>query len=205
MVKTHQFCCGRRANSTSLFFTLNLYSHDKRSCVLTRPAMTSDALSSVAHLQQSVSFVQADKGTVGLLRVIHRELLPVHYSDNIYELIKEGERAKGQLLFLHGDVAVGEICYRFEKKGDQKQVYIMTVGVLKTYQKMGFGRRLIEYAIEDGKKQWPDVQRVFLHVHVENTAAMEFYEKLGFDKGDLEKGYYKSLDNGDAHIFIKTI
>ncbi|OHT08845.1 acetyltransferase, GNAT family protein [Tritrichomonas foetus] len=152
--------------------------------------------------QDPISFGPVDKSTVGLLKIIHRELLPVHYTDNIYNVIKEGQQARGELAFFNNDVAVGEICYRLEEdESGKKKLYIMTIGVLKTYQHRGIATKLIDRAIENAG----DSTEVYLHVHVENEAAMQFYTKLGFTKGDLIENYYKSLDNGNAYVFSKPI
>jgi hypothetical protein len=45
------------------------------------------------------------------LKLIHCTLLPVRYSDTIYDLIKDGVVARGALLYLYDDTAVGEICW----------------------------------------------------------------------------------------------
>lgn len=156
-------------------------------------------------LLSHLTFGDVNKGTIGLLKVIHRELLPVHYQDSIYNVIKEGKQAKGALAFLYGDTAVGEVCFRIEDHDGVKKIYIMTIGVLKTYQKLGLGRKLLEHAMEEGQKWCPEAKEIFLHVHVENESAMQFYEKMGFAKGELNKGYYKSLDNGDAYTFTKML
>ncbi|OHT02340.1 acetyltransferase, GNAT family protein [Tritrichomonas foetus] len=148
-----------------------------------------------------VSFGPVDKSTVGLLKIIHRELLPVHYTENIYELIKQGQQAKGELAFYNNDTAVGEICYRLEDVDGVKKLYIMTLGVLTTYQRMGIATKLVNHALENAN----DATEVYLHVHVENEKAMKFYEKLGFKKGDLIEKYYKSLENGNAYVFSRPI
>lgn len=155
----------------------------------------------VSHL----SFGPVNKSTIGILRLIHLQLLPVHYPDSIYDIIKTGTNATGELAYLYGDVPIGEMCYRAEEHGGVKKIYIMTIGVLKTYQKHGFGRRILERGIEEARKKVPDATEVYLNVHVENTGAMAFYEKMGFTKGELQQGYYKSLDNGDAYIFSKQL
>lgn len=156
-------------------------------------------------LLSHLTFGAVNKSTIGLLKIIHRELLPVHYSDGIYDMIKSGKAAKGDLAFLYGDTAVGEVCYRIEEKDGEKRLYIMTIGVLQTYQHKGIGKVLLEHAIEDAKKTDPSIKEAYLHVHAENTAAMAFYEKMGFAKGELCEKYYKALENGDAYVFTRAL
>ena len=156
-------------------------------------------------LASHLSFGPVNKSTIGILRLIHLQLLPVHYQDGIDDIIKEGVKATGELAYLYGDVPIGEMCYRVEEHEGVKKIYIMTIGVLKTYQKHGFGRLILNREIEEARKKVPEAKEIYLHVHVDNAGAMAFYEKMGFTKGQMEKGYYKSLDNGDAYVFSKPL
>jgi len=148
-----------------------------------------------------ISFGPVDKMTIGILRVIHRTLLPVRYSDEIYRTIKEGVMAKGELAYYNNDVAVGEICYRIEKNGDVSKLYIMTIGVLPTYQKLGIATKLLNRIVEKSE----GISEIYLHVSVTNEGAMKFYEKQGFTRLEKVEKYYKSLDEGDAYIYSKKI
>ncbi|KAK8884560.1 N-alpha-acetyltransferase 50 [Tritrichomonas musculus] len=150
-----------------------------------------------------ITFGPVDKSSVGLLKIIHRELLPVHYTDNIYQLIKQGGSCRGELAYYNGDTAVGEICYRLEKEEGALRLYIMTLGVLKTYQRMGIATKLVNHMLDGDLAKL--ALEVYLHVHVENENAMQFYSKLGFTKGELVENYYKSLENGNAYVFKKPI
>lgn len=153
----------------------------------------------------NISFGPVDKSSIGLLKIIHHELLPVHYSDSIYNIIKDGVDAKGILAYYNGDTAVGEICYRREEEKVEnsivKRIYIMTLGVLQSYQRLGIATKLVNKVIEGAT----DESEIYLHVHVDNQNAIEFYKKLGFQLVKKEEGYYKSLNNGDAYLFSKKI
>ncbi|KAH0787178.1 acetyltransferase, GNAT family protein [Histomonas meleagridis] len=155
----------------------------------------------MAELPHKVTFGPVDKSSVGLLKIIHRNLLPVHYSNDTYETIKEGINAKGILAYYNDDTAVGEICYRKEEVDGVKKMYILTIGVLPTYQRQGIATMLINKALEDIK----DVTEVYLHVHVDNEKAIQFYTKLGFTNTSRVEGYYKSFENKDAYLFSKKI
>jgi ribosomal protein S18 acetylase RimI-like enzyme len=150
------------------------------------------------------SFVPVNKSTIGLLKVIHQKVLPVNYCEAIYDVIKDGIGAHGELLYLYDDTAVGEICWRIEEVDGLKKLYIMTIGVLPVYQKKGLGKYLLEHAISEAQKRGVIIE-VYLHVHEENRGGQEFYERLGFHRGQIEIGYYTSLENGNAIVFSKTL
>lgn len=154
-------------------------------------------------LPHRITYGPVDKSSVGLLRLIHLALLPVRYSDTIYNTLKEGIKAKGELAYFNDDTAVAEICYRIdnEEKGGEAKLYIMTIGVLPPYQHMGLATSLLERMYEHNK----EIKEVYLHVHEENASAIEFYKKRGFVQGDTIQNYYTSLENGTAIVFSKKI
>ena len=48
-------------------------------------------------------------------------------------------------VFLHAayfnDIVVGGVCCRIETEGDQRRLYIMTLGVLAPYRRLGIGKK----------------------------------------------------------------
>jgi ribosomal protein S18 acetylase RimI-like enzyme len=106
------------------------------------------------------------------------------------------------LVFLYDDTAVGEVSFRIEDSDGVKKAYLMTIGVLKAYQRLGIGTLLLNHAISQAQALVP-IKEIYLHVQAENEAAMAFYERHRFTKGPLETQYYQSLENGDAYVFFR--
>ena len=65
------------------------------------------------------------------------------------------------------------------------EVEIIRIGILKKYQKKGYGSVIIR----EIKKL--KLKKIFLEVSVENTHAINFYLKNGFKKIGRRKAYYK--------------
>ena len=66
----------------------------------------------------------------------------------------------------------------------KNEVEIISIGILREYQKKGYGSIIIR----EIKKLKP--KKIFLEVSVENTYAINFYLKNGFKKLGIRKGYY---------------
>ena len=66
------------------------------------------------------------------------------------------------------------------------EVEIIKIGVIKSYQRNGYG----SYLIKELKKL--DIKKIFLEVSTENVKAINFYFKNGFKEIGLRKRYYKS-------------
>ena len=66
------------------------------------------------------------------------------------------------------------------------EVEIIKIGVVKSYQRNGYG----SFLIKELKKL--DIKKIFLEVSIENVKAINFYLKNGFKEIGLRKRYYKS-------------
>lgn len=64
---------------------------------------------------------------------------------------------------------------------------IISIGITKKLQKLGYGRKLIEYLISLNFKN------IFVEVSVNNENAIKFYQDLNFLKISLRKNYYMNL------------
>ena len=50
-----------------------------------------------------------------------------------------------------------------------------------------------------------NVSLMTLHVQASNEAALQFYQKHGFDQVEKLEGYYKDLDDADCYVLNKKI
>ena len=72
------------------------------------------------------------------------------------------------------------------------EAHLIKIVIDKDFRGKGNGRALLEYSI--GK--YSEQLKIFLEVHIENTAAIALYEGLGFERLNVVKGFYR--DGGDA-------
>ena len=77
------------------------------------------------------------------LRVLNYMALPVIYSENFYDYLKDYRRYS-KFAYVK-DVLVGAISCKEDTKADgTKQCYIMTITVLKPYRRYGIGSALLQ-------------------------------------------------------------
>lgn len=69
---------------------------------------------------------------------------------------------------------------------------LININVDNNYQNKKIASKLIEYMIEDCLKS--NVKSITLEVKETNYNAIHLYEKYGFNKISIRKGYYQGID-----------
>jgi N-alpha-acetyltransferase 50 len=80
----------------------------------------------------------------------------------------------------------------------------MTLGVLEPYRRLRLASVLLEFVIN----KMAAVEYICLHVHVANTAAINFYRRFGFEIRKRYDGYYlknQGVDPPDAYFLVKQL
>jgi len=153
---------------------------------------------------EKIELGDVNEKNLGLLKLLNSSIFPVKYNDKFYRdlLAQPDELTK---LAYFGDVLIAAVCCRFEPNLETKQtsLYIMTLGVLPTYQRNGTGTFLLEYVLNTICKSHPEVTRVYLHVQVNNEVALRLYRKYGFQTTDIIRSYYKKIEPPDCFVVEK--
>jgi ribosomal-protein-alanine acetyltransferase len=76
--------------------------------------------------------------------------------------------------------------------GDQAEVLNLAVGAKR--RRSGEGSALLEAALREFRLR--GVKSAYLEVRESNTGAIAFYEKHGFSKTGLRRGYYREPEEG---------
>ena len=113
------------------------------------------------------------------------------------------------LMYSNGDVfmvaRVDDIVrgYLIAKHTKNNSLHILSVGIDVNYRSKGVGTMLLNYfAAETG------ASIITLYVHIENDAAIKFYEKNGFAQTQTMKNYYGGAlkaTSQDAYKMTKKI
>lgn len=80
------------------------------------------------------------------------------------------------------------------------EAHITTIGVREAYRRQGIGGLLLIYAIELALTRHCHVTS--LEVRASNSAAIALYEKYGFTKTGVRRGYY--TDNREDAVIMTT-
>merc|ERR1712018_493159 len=163
---------------------------------------------------ESSPYTRIDSGDVTphnikLLKKVNQVVFPIVYHDKFYkDVLESGEYAK---LAYYNDVVVGAVCCRvdvtnLEDPGQtgKKKLYIMTLGCLAPYRRLGIGTQMLKHVMDivekDGK-----FDSVVLHVQINNEGALRFYKRFGFEVVETKEAYYKRIEPADAHVLEKKI
>ncbi|KAI5058948.1 hypothetical protein GOP47_0025267 [Adiantum capillus-veneris] len=155
-----------------------------------------------AEADERVSVVQLLEENLGLLKRLNAVLFPINYQQRYYvQALASGPFS--QLAFC-GDTCVGSITCRIERTLAGRRLYILTLGVLAPYRRLGIGSKLMNIVLELSEKE-EDLLDVYLHVQVNNEEALQFYKKFGFEVQDIIRNYYRRIEPPDCYLLSKNL
>ncbi|KAF4519754.1 hypothetical protein B566_EDAN010348 [Ephemera danica] len=143
------------------------------------------------------------------LKRLNQVVFPVSYNDKFYkDVLEAGELAK---LAYYNDIVVGAVCCRIDTSENSRRLYIMTLGCLYPYRRLGIGSKMVEHVLKYIETEG-NFDSIFLfisvrdkHVQVNNEGAIDFYKKFGFEIVETKEHYYKRIEPADAHVLQKTL
>ena len=133
---------------------------------------------------------------------INLQTLPEHYSDYFYESLLEELPEAFIVAEISGKIVGYIMCKiehgfsNFKKLGFVKKGHVVSVAVIDTHRRKGFGSVLVDEAIKGVKLR--QCSELYLEVRCSNNDAVRLYEKLGFSIIQRLKAYYR--DGEDAYV-----
>ena len=85
---------------------------------------------------------------------------------------------------------------------NEDALQITTLGVDTAYQNRGYGKALVQYAVDHAESISAAV--ITLEVRISNQKAIQLYESFGFKRAALRKQYYSHPDE-DAILMMKQL
>jgi ribosomal-protein-alanine N-acetyltransferase len=122
------------------------------------------------------------------------------------EMIQDAALAPGAIVVVIDDDAAGEmlgfVIAHPQGKGQNRYAYIVTIDVSPQSRRSGIGAQLLRQV--EAHSSAASLHRVGLHVAVDNASAIAFYERHGYERVGIEKGFYREAGI-DAYIYVKAI
>ena len=87
-----------------------------------------------------------------------------------------------------GDGVVGAAGFEVFQSPRRRHVANLGMAVAPAYRGRGVGTQLLE-AVIDTAERWHGVRRLELEVYADNAAAIALYERHGFEREGLARGY----------------
>jgi len=136
------------------------------------------------------------------MKCLNRAIFPVHYNDRFYKDVQEaGELSK---LAYFNDIVVGAVCCRIDSSDDRRRLYIMTLGCLPVYRRLGLGTVMLEHVFQLCERD-RSIESIYLHVQINNKTALDFYKKFGFNVVEVVQNYYKRIEPADAYVLERNV
>lgn len=115
------------------------------------------------------------------------------------------ESIRDEILYPGSTYFVGElsgkvICY-MGYRNILSEGHVTNIAVRENYRGLGYGKKMMEYFIEDCVKN--NITALTLEVAVKNERALSLYTKMGFEVKGLRKNYYGT--DKDAYIMWKVL
>ncbi len=82
------------------------------------------------------------------------------------------------------------------------ELHVNTIAVRPELRRQGLARLLLDHALRDAAAH--GATRALLEVRRSNTAALKFYENMGFSTESVRKGYYPSPPE-DALVLVRDL
>lgn len=106
----------------------------------------------LSNCRTSIDLGDVTPHNVKQLKRLHSVVFPVAYNDKFYvDILEAGELAK---LAYYNDIVVGAVCCRVDTSENMRRLYIMTLGCLYPYRRLGIGtvmvNHILKYVENDG-------------------------------------------------------
>jgi ribosomal-protein-alanine N-acetyltransferase len=113
----------------------------------------------------------------------------------------EERNAVVQIAEICGEIG-GFVIVHIERVASEWQAYVVTLDVAPEYRRKGLARRLMKEA--EACAASAGVRWIQLHVFTGNDAAIRFYERLGYQRISVRRGYYGTVGL-DAIVYGKDL
>ncbi|ORX74874.1 acyl-CoA N-acyltransferase [Linderina pennispora] len=146
---------------------------------------------------RQVSLQHVSTDTLSKVKRLNSVLFPVQYGHSFYKALLMPDQ---HAMLAHGGSPTLQLA-SCQRPGAPAvlEAYIMTLGVLAPYRRLGVGKVLLDSAVRYARAD-PAVRRLVLHVHITNDDALRFYHASGFSTVRIVENYYRRIEQPHAYL-----
>ncbi|EJW01537.1 hypothetical protein EDEG_00428 [Edhazardia aedis USNM 41457] len=150
-------------------------------------------------LKLNIELKPVSANMVSEFQIIHNDLFNNMYRDTFYKAISINPEIFSYFITKNDEI-IGVISYRLHSR----TIYLMSFAIKADFRGKGYGKTALNILELHVFEKHLAVD-FYLHVHIGNLCAFEFYKKSGFEIVKKEINYYKKLYPRDAYLLYKEI
>jgi ribosomal-protein-alanine N-acetyltransferase len=126
---------------------------------------------------------------------------PFRFSARVMRQFAEARNALTVVAETETGAIAGFCITHVERAGKGLRAYVVTLDVASQYRRHGVAKRMMERIEQEAIEAGCDSME--LHVSVDNHGAIAFYEREGYDRSHLVKGFYGL--GRHAYVYRKSL
>ena len=140
-------------------------------------------------MSKGIEFREYRRGDLEAMVELDEECFapPFRFSRRATQRFAEAENAWVRVAGRDGELAGFCILHR-ESAGVEEMGYVVTIDVASPFRGRGIGERMLSEG-EAWVRSWLGAG-VMLHVFAENERAIRFYERVGYGRVGMQRGFY---------------
>jgi ribosomal-protein-alanine N-acetyltransferase len=138
----------------------------------------------------------ATPGDAAALAAVHAEAFDEPWGASAFDELLAGPGVFG---LLAGEPAYGMGLFRLVAG----EMEVLTLGVSGAARRRGTAQAILAAALDAARSA--GAQSVFLEVAIDNAPAVALYERLGFGRAGLRRGYYDRGASGRADALVMRL
>jgi ribosomal-protein-alanine N-acetyltransferase len=127
---------------------------------------------------------------------------PYQFDREMMQEVAEAPNAIVVVISDEDDAMLGFVIVHIERKGRNRYAYIITIDVAPSARHEGIGAKLLQEA--EVQVSAGGLHSIGLHVAVDNTSAIAFYQRQGYQQIATEENFYREAAT-DAFVYVKPL
>lgn len=139
---------------------------------------------------------------IGTFKKLHQVIFPIEIAPSFYKDALNHAVTVSKLGYFN-DIPVACFSAKIQPEKGGPRIYLMTLGVLAAYRRLGLGAKMLDF-VEEHVKTELKAKSITLHVQ-EGNEAKEWYIKRGYTEEKFDANYYPRNQPSGAYVLTKAM